>query len=150
MPDRTGSQDGDRLKRYGWMPGGLPIIHDQAHCSILSVEQPPIHAPTRKDRGARTRTNAKGPAPQGKGTDIKIESLAIGSLKPYARNARTHSKKQIRQIVKSIQRFGFCNPVVPVGNSHSDISMVEPTQDGHGHRLTDGLNGARDRRVFRQ
>src|SRR5258705_2134644 len=43
---------------------------------------------------------------------MQIESLAIGSLRPYARNARTHSKKQIHQIAKSIQRFGFCNPVL--------------------------------------
>jgi transposase len=39
---------------------------------------------------------------------------------------------------------------VPVGNSCSDISVVEPTQDGHGHRLTDGLNGSWDRRVLHQ
>lgn len=36
----------------------------------------------------------------------------ITSLKPYARNARTHSKKQIRQIAASIERFGFVNPVL--------------------------------------
>ena len=34
----------------------------------------------------------------------------------------------------------FHSGPVPAGNSRSDISMVEPTQDGHGHRLTDGLN----------
>jgi ParB-like chromosome segregation protein Spo0J len=43
---------------------------------------------------------------------MQIESLAIGSLRSYARNARTHSKKQIGQIAKSIKRFGFCNPVL--------------------------------------
>lgn len=40
-----------------------------------------------------------------------IESK-ITSLRPYARNARTHSKKQVRQIADSIQRFGFTNPVL--------------------------------------
>ncbi len=34
------------------------------------------------------------------------------SLSPYARNARTHSKKQVRQIADSIERFGFTNPVL--------------------------------------
>ena len=34
------------------------------------------------------------------------------SLRPYERNARTHSKKQIRQIANSIERFGFTNPVL--------------------------------------
>lgn len=36
----------------------------------------------------------------------------IASLKPYARNARTHSRKQVRQIAASIERFGFTNPVL--------------------------------------
>jgi DNA modification methylase len=34
------------------------------------------------------------------------------SLEPYANNARTHSKKQIQQIAKSIERFGFNSPVL--------------------------------------
>lgn len=34
------------------------------------------------------------------------------ALKPAARNARTHSRKQVRQIADSIQRFGFTNPVL--------------------------------------
>lgn len=36
----------------------------------------------------------------------------VAKLRPYAQNARTHSKKQIRQIAKSIERFGFTNPVL--------------------------------------
>src|SRR3977135_2571473 len=46
------------------------------------------------------------------GLNMKIETLAVEKLRPYARNARTHSNKQIRQIAKSIQRFGFCNPIL--------------------------------------
>jgi ParB-like chromosome segregation protein Spo0J len=42
----------------------------------------------------------------------QIETVAIGKLRPWARNARTHSKKQIRQIADSIRRFGFTNPVL--------------------------------------
>ncbi len=38
--------------------------------------------------------------------------IAINQLVPYERNARTHSKKQIRGIAKSIERFGFRNPVL--------------------------------------
>jgi DNA modification methylase len=41
-----------------------------------------------------------------------IESRSPESLRPYARNARRHSKKQARQIADSIQRFGFTNPVL--------------------------------------
>jgi len=36
----------------------------------------------------------------------------VSSLRPYAGNARTHSKKQLRQIAASIERFGFTNPVL--------------------------------------
>lgn len=41
-----------------------------------------------------------------------IEFLEISRLKPAERNARTHSKKQIDQIARSIERFGFTNPVL--------------------------------------
>jgi ParB-like chromosome segregation protein Spo0J len=46
----------------------------------------------------------------------KIEMKAVASLQPYARNARTHSKKQVKQIAASIQRFGFTNPVLISGD----------------------------------
>ena len=36
----------------------------------------------------------------------------IDALKPYPRNARTHSRKQIGQIADSIDEFGFTNPVL--------------------------------------
>lgn len=41
-----------------------------------------------------------------------IIECAIKDLVPYAGNARTHSKKQIKQIAASIERFGFTNPVL--------------------------------------
>jgi DNA modification methylase len=44
--------------------------------------------------------------------ELSIETLPISSLKPWARNARTHSKKQIKQIAESITAFGFTNPVL--------------------------------------
>ena len=41
-----------------------------------------------------------------------IEQVLVGSLKPYPRNARRHSKVQIKQIAASIKRFGFNNPIL--------------------------------------
>ena len=41
-----------------------------------------------------------------------IEDLPPAGLKPWTRNARTHSKRQIRQIADSIRAFGFTNPVL--------------------------------------
>ena len=43
---------------------------------------------------------------------MKIEYTLVRELRPHPNNARTHSKKQIRQIAKSIAKFGFCNPVL--------------------------------------
>ena len=43
---------------------------------------------------------------------MKIEYAPLSELRPHPNNARTHSKKQIRQIAKSIEKFGFCNPVL--------------------------------------
>jgi DNA modification methylase len=41
-----------------------------------------------------------------------VEIRSISSLRPYAGNARSHSKAQIKQIADSITRFGFTNPVL--------------------------------------
>jgi DNA modification methylase len=56
--------------------------------------------------------------------DRAIIERAVDTLKPYARNARTHSKKQLKQIASSIERFGFVNPVL-IGDDDSIIA-------GHG------------------
>lgn len=46
----------------------------------------------------------------------RIIERSVSVLKPYANNARVHSKKQIRQIADSIKRFGFTNPVLVSDN----------------------------------
>ena len=51
----------------------------------------------------------------------------IASLRPYPGNARTHSKRQIRQIADSIERFGFTNPIL--------ISDDNEIIAGHGRVL---------------
>lgn len=43
---------------------------------------------------------------------LAVEYLAVSSLIPYARNARTHSEAQVAQIAASIREFGFTNPVL--------------------------------------
>jgi ParB-like nuclease domain len=42
----------------------------------------------------------------------RIEIVQLGRLATNKGNARTHSKKQIGQIARSIERFGFINPIV--------------------------------------
>jgi 16S rRNA G966 N2-methylase RsmD len=45
-------------------------------------------------------------------SELQITYRPIGELKDNPRNARTHSKRQIRQIANSIAEFGFNNPVL--------------------------------------
>lgn len=58
---------------------------------------------------------------------LTISYRPIASLVPDPRNARTHPKRQIEQIVASIRSFGFTNPV-----------LIEPSGKviaGHGRLL---------------
>jgi len=48
----------------------------------------------------------------GNSTTLAVEYQEIEHLIPYPRNARVHSKRQIRQIADSINTFGFTNPVL--------------------------------------
>lgn len=50
--------------------------------------------------------------------------ISLDLLIPYARNARTHSAKQISQIAASIREFGFVNPVL----IKTDMTIIA----GHG------------------
>lgn len=45
----------------------------------------------------------------------RIEVWPVEKLVPYERNARTHSDEQVAQIVKSIEQFGFTNPILVDG-----------------------------------
>jgi ParB-like chromosome segregation protein Spo0J len=56
-----------------------------------------------------------------------IEMRPIEVLRPYAGNARTHSKKQIAQIAENIRRFGFTNQVL--------VSDDDEIVAGHGRVL---------------
>lgn len=59
--------------------------------------------------------------------ELKIEYLDKNSLKPYANNAKIHTPEQIEQIKKSIQQFGFNDPIAVWGENE----IVE----GHGRLL---------------
>lgn len=56
--------------------------------------------------------------------DLQISYLSPEQLRAASHNARTHSRKQIKQIARSIERFGFINPVLV-----SDDSVIIA---GHG------------------
>lgn len=48
---------------------------------------------------------------------LQIVYKPVDALSPYASNPRTHSKAQIRQIARSIENFGFSNPILIDGNN---------------------------------
>ena len=65
----------------------------------------------------------------------RLVDTPIASLKPYARNPRTHTNKQIGQITASIRAFGFNNPVL--------IDRNDEIIAGHGRVEAAKLLGSR-------
>lgn len=57
-------------------------------------------------------------------SQLTVTYEEIQNLVSYSRNARTHSRQQIRQIADSIHTFGFTNPVLV---NHSRMIIA-----GHG------------------
>jgi hypothetical protein len=84
--------------------------------AMNAVNDPSSHAPSAEPTGA----------PQ-------IEWVPIGLVRPNPKNARTHSRKQIRRIAASIRQFGFLNPILV---DDTDIVLV-----GHGRLEAARLEG---------
>ncbi|WP_109486856.1 site-specific DNA-methyltransferase [Occallatibacter savannae] len=63
-------------------------------------------------------------------------SLPTSRLRPFATNARTHTKHQIRQIAESIRVFGFTNPVL--------VDRDDQIVAGHGRVEAAKLLGVAD------
>ena len=62
--------------------------------------------PTHSGRQPTTKADPSSPRP------LAVTYKTVGSLKPDPRNARTHSKGQVEQIIASIRAFGFTNPIL--------------------------------------
>ena len=60
--------------------------------------------------------------------NLKIEYLPVDSLEPYEKNTRKHQKEDISQIVKSIKKFGFDDPI----GIWSDHNVIV---EGHGRLM---------------
>jgi DNA modification methylase len=72
---------------------------------------------------------------------ISMQWIAINAIKPNPRNARTHAKKQIRQIADSISAFGF---LVPILVDEDDMVIA-----GHGRWGAAALLGLQQVPVIR-
>lgn len=55
---------------------------------------------------------------------MKIETMALKFIKPYKNNAKLHPKEQIEQIKRSIEEFGFNDPIA--------IDEHDTIIEGHG------------------
>ena len=56
---------------------------------------------------------------------MQIEYLKISSIKPYEKNTRKHTDRDVGEIVKSIEKFGFNDPIGIWGNENIIV-------EGHG------------------
>src|SRR6516162_1264566 len=72
---------------------------------------------------------------------VAMQWIAVDTLKPNPRNARTHSRKQIRQIADSITAFGFLVPIL--------IDQGGPIIAGHGRYAAAVLLGLQEVPVIR-
>jgi DNA modification methylase len=69
----------------------------------------PTEAGLRNHPGATPLTEKTSPR---SGLSWPVTIVPLNRLRTAARNARTHPKKQIEQIVKSIRQFGYVDPVL--------------------------------------
>lgn len=65
-----------------------------------------------------------------------VERRKVADLVPYARNARTHSEAQVRQIAASIDEWGWTSPIL-VDDKNSIIA-------GHGRLMAADKLGLKD------
>ncbi|MFC5391212.1 ParB N-terminal domain-containing protein [Bosea vestrisii] len=70
-------------------------------------------------------------------TALSVEFWPIEDLVPNPRNARLHDEEQIAQIRRSIEEFGFTNPIL-LGDVDGEIVA------GHGRRRPQGGAPGRD------
>jgi ParB-like chromosome segregation protein Spo0J len=72
---------------------------------------------------------------------LAIEMIDLSALRPYAKNARRHSRTQIKQIAKSIEAFGFTNPIL--------VSDELEILAGHGRAAAAQLIGLKQAPIVR-
>ena len=66
---------------------------------------------------------------------LKIEYVDLEQLKPFVDNPRNHSERNVDDILQSMKRFGWTNPII----ARRDDNMVIA---GHGRIEAARLNGA--------
>lgn len=60
--------------------------------------------------------------------EVKVEQVPLASLKAYDGNAKRHDNRNVEAIAKSIEEFGFRNPIIAWHNEDGVPEIVA----GHG------------------
>lgn len=63
--------------------------------------------------------------------ELKVQTVSVGELVPYANNAKIHTPEQVNQIAASMLEFGNCDPIAVWTNEAGQLEIVE----GHGRVL---------------
>lgn len=74
--------------------------------------------------------------------ELKIEYLGVNDLTPYERNTRRHESRDVDEIVKSIERYGFDDPIGIWGDRNIIV-------EGHGRLLAAKILGMQTVPVIR-
>jgi ParB-like nuclease domain/DNA methylase len=90
-------------RRFGQQSAKTLPTRGALQIEDLSVED--LHPYKNDPRIKNKQTNSAVSLP-------RPELRNLQTLRPYQHNARTHSKRQLEQIGRSIERFGFLNPVL--------------------------------------
>jgi hypothetical protein len=87
-------------------------------------------------RGSTKRGSAGASSTLASQQHLQIVYLPIERLRSSPNNARTHSRKQLKQIARSIEHFGFVNPVL----IDEDLRIIA----GHGRVEAAKMLGLRE------
>ena len=112
-----------------------PAAHREAAAYLQSTYQMSQRRAIQVIGADRTSIRYRSTRPDDGPLRDRLKALAA-ELRPYPGNPRTHSRKQVRQIADSIQRFGFTNPIL--------ISECGEIIAGHGRVQAAKLLGMAD------
>lgn len=63
--------------------------------------------------------------------ELRVETVPVSELLPYAGNAKLHPDEQVEQIARSIRDYGNNDPIAVWNNADGKMEIVE----GHGRVL---------------
>ena len=113
--------------RYGWMfenpeefEKGYPLKGQLGIFEIASLDNMEV----------RKKIEAK------KG--YNVEYIDINKLKPFKRNAKEHPEKQLRAIQRSMEEFGWTNPILAIKHENENLVIA-----GHARLKTAKFIGIR-------